>query len=82
MRPNVIFKPGRKGKTPTEEYSSLFVRTKELLHEDSRSLQKIADESGIPLQWIRNFSYNRGVDVSVHRVQKLYEFLAGKDLLV
>ena len=79
MRPNVV--RGRK-RTPESEHGSLFVRTRELLRVDPRPLDQIGKESGIPYLWLRDFSRGALSDSSVHRIQKLYEFLKGVELEV
>ena len=55
-------------------------RTRELLRADSRTNFQIAVESGLPLHFVINLSSGHTADPSVNSVQKLYQFLAKKEL--
>lgn len=45
------------------------------------TLQKIADETKLPLGWLKSFSRGKCNEPSVNRVQVLYEYLSKKPLL-
>lgn len=62
--------------------SSLINRTRERLIEDARPLTQISIESQIPYHWLSSFKYARSASPGAAEVQKLYEFLTGKPLLV
>lgn len=56
--------------------NSLLIKTLELLENRSRklSIEKIADDTGLPYYWIQKLSVEQAH--SVNRVQVLYEYLA------
>ncbi len=59
---------------------SLMTETQRLLKQRSRTLLDVANDTGIPFYWLRKFHYGEIDNPSVNRVQKLYEYLAGKKL--
>lgn len=61
---------------------TLFIRTRELLLDEQRSLIEISEQSGIPFYWLKSFRRGESVGPSVNRVQHLYEFLTGSALRV
>ena len=60
----------------------LHARTLELLASRPKhlSLRKLAEETGINYNWLRNFSEKRRPDPSVNTVEKLYVHLSGRAL--
>lgn len=61
---------------------SLHERTLHLLAHRPRNLtyEKIAEDIGINVFWIRAFARQKNDDPGVNKVQSLYEYLAGKSL--
>lgn len=68
--------------TKKDEALSLLVRTRELIRASDTPLLTIYKESGISFYWLKKFRDNEIKDPSVNRVQKLYEYLTGKELEV
>ena len=64
----------------TIERGSLYSKTLELLKDSGTPLPEIYKETNIPYYWLKNFSSGKTLDPSVNRVQRLYEFLSGKEL--
>ena len=73
---------GRKKHTPKEERCELYRRTRELLRADERNYAQISAETDIPFSFLINISVGRASDPSVHRIQKLYEYLKGEALVI
>lgn len=65
----------------TKQLGTLYLRTREMLVRETRSLEDISAASGISLFWLRKLRYAETTDPSVHRVQALYEYLTGRPLL-
>lgn len=65
----------------TQQLGTLYLRTRDLLVREKRSLEDISEASGISLFWLRKMKYAETIDPSVHRVQALYEYLTGQPLL-
>lgn len=61
---------------------TLHARTLALLKQSKVPLPEIYKETDIPYYWLKKFSSDEIKDPSVNRVQRLYEFLAGKQLEV
>jgi len=61
--------------------TSLMEVTIALLKQDDRSLPQVTRETKIPLSWLKKFIANDFKNPSVNRVQYLYEFLSGKNLI-
>lgn len=61
---------------------SLYKRTLTLLKNDPRPVTQIAKESGLPYEWLFALKRERFKNPSVNRIQKLYEFLSGKKILL
>lgn len=66
----------------SETNGTLVLKTRELLMTDRRSSFAISLATGIQVDWIRQFRINRFPNPGVNRVQRLYEFLAGRKLEV
>lgn len=64
------------------EAESLMLETLKLLRERHETLPEIQSATGIPFYWLRKFLGHEFKDPSVNRVQKLYEYLAGRKLAV
>lgn len=60
---------------------TLMNETLRLLRERSESLPEIHSATGLPFYWLRKFAGNEIRDPSVNRVQALYEYLSGRELL-
>lgn len=60
---------------------SLMLETHRLLKERKQTLAQIHTSTGLPFHWLTKFLGNEIKDPSVNRVQKLYEFLAGRPLV-
>lgn len=61
---------------------TLMVATHALLMEDTRCDLDIHKETGLPFYWLRSFRHNEAQNPSVNRVEKLYEFLSGKKIIL
>ena len=61
---------------------SLHSRTLDLLKQSGVPLPEIYKETHLPYYWLKKFSSGEIRDPSVNRVQRLYEFLAGRKLEV
>jgi hypothetical protein len=61
---------------------SLHRKTLELLKQSRIPLPEIYKETHLPYYWLKKFSSGEIKDPSVNRVQRLYEFLAGRKLEV
>lgn len=61
---------------------SLHSRTLDLLEQSRIPLPEIYKETHLPYYWLKKFSSGEIRDPSVNRVQRLYEFLAGRKLEV
>lgn len=64
-----------------ESSPSLLDRTQELLKDTKKTLPSIYRDTGINFYWLRKFKSGKIKDPSVNTVQKLYEYLSGKNLL-
>jgi hypothetical protein len=62
--------------------STLYEKTLQLLEVTDVPVRTISEESGLPYDWLIGIKYDRIKNPSVNRVQKLYEYLAGKKLAV
>lgn len=60
--------------------SDLYARTIKLLMDRPRhlTLAMIETDTKIPVGWLRYFLANPNIHCSVHRVEHLYRYLAGK----
>lgn len=71
------------------QQQTLMEETRELLDNDDKrvtkarglSLPKIAEDLNISYYWLRKFKSGEIKDPSVNTVQRLYEFLSGKQLI-
>lgn len=63
---------------------TLMLRTQQLIKErgEEITLLKIYDDLDIPPGWVQKFVTGKFPNPSVNRVQKLYEYLSGKPLIV
>jgi len=61
---------------------SLHSRTLDLLKQSGVPLPEIYKETHLPYYWLKKFSSGEIKDPSVNRVQRLYEYLAGRKLEV
>lgn len=61
---------------------SLHSRTLALLRQSGVPLPEIYKETHLPYYWLKKFSSGEIKDPSVNRVQRLYEYLAGRKLEV
>lgn len=66
----------------THVKGSLYSRTLDLLKQSGVPLPEIYKETHLPYYWLKKFSSGEIRDPSVNRVQRLYEFLAGRKLEV
>lgn len=66
----------------SNETLSLMTATLKLLKERDKSLPEISEATGIKFYWLRKFHYGEIADPSVNRVQKLYEYLSGRRLVL
>ena len=66
----------------TPDKGSLHSKTLDLLKLSGVPLPEIYKRTGLPYYWLKKFSSGEIRDPSVNRVQRLYEFLAGRDLEV
>lgn len=60
---------------------SLMTETLRLLKERKETLINISDKTEIPFYWLRKFLGGEINDPSVNRVQRLYEYLSGTQLV-
>lgn len=58
-----------------DQPGNLMSNTIELLKEEKRSLTTIAEITGLPYLWIRNFKAGLYINPSVNRVEYLHNFL-------
>lgn len=61
---------------------TLFEKTVQLLRETKKTQKQIAEETGLGYWWITTLSQGKVQDATVNKVQKLYEYLSGKKLVV
>lgn len=61
---------------------SLHRRTLELLKESGIPLPVIYKETDLPYYWLKKFRSQEIKEPSVNRVQRLYEYLTGRELAV
>lgn len=68
--------------TKDPERPSLFDKTREMVTHRSRvlTLEKISEDTGLSLSWLRYFTQERCTDSRSERIQCLYEYMAGKNL--
>ena len=66
----------------TSVKGSLHSRTLDLLKQSGIPLPEIYKETHLPYYWLKKLSSGEIRDPSVNRVQRLYEFLAGRKLEV
>jgi hypothetical protein len=59
---------------------TLLLATRKLFAKTPLTLPQIAERSGLPFYWVRNFSAEDTHDPGVNRVQQLYDTLSGKKL--
>ena len=69
-----------KSRYDVKDSLSLYHKTLFLLRKDKRSTKEIANSSGLPQFWLRNFRQGMIINPSVNKVQFLYEYLTGKEL--
>lgn len=63
--------------------SKLLAKTRELLKQTSVPVMDIHKETGLSYHWLNQMKYSKHqVDPSVSKIEKLYEFLSGKQLEV
>jgi hypothetical protein len=63
------------------DVGSLHEVTYDLLRASEETAFTVAEETGLTYSWIVAFAGNRMRNPSVSKVQRLYEYLAGKPLL-
>ena len=76
--------PRRKGKMPLQEYDrpqSLYISTRQMIKDDKRPLNMLAQATNIPFYWLKKFSAGEIPNPAVNRVQYLFEFLSKSKLL-
>jgi len=61
---------------------SLHRKTLDLLKQSGIPLPEIYKETNLPYYWLKKFRSGEIKEPSVNRVQRLYEFLAGRELEV
>jgi len=61
---------------------SLHRKTLDLLKQSGIPLPEIYKETNLPYYWLKKFRSGEIKEPSVNRVQRLYEFLAGRKLEV
>lgn len=64
-----------------EQDQNLMERTLQLLEKTDKTLPEIYAETGLSFYWLRKFKSREFKDPSVNRVQQLYEYLTGQQLL-
>lgn len=64
----------------SERPGSLMRATLTLLSNDKRTIDQIAQGSGLPRFWILALKEGRSKNPGVNRIQQLYEFLRGEEL--
>jgi hypothetical protein len=63
--------------------SRLLARTRELLSECEVPVIQIHHDTGLSYHWLNQMKYSsKQVDPSVSKIEKLYEYLSGKQLEV
>ncbi len=63
-----------------DEPGALMAKVQALLKADERPLLKVFEDTKIPYYWLRTFASGGYKNPSVNRIEKLYEYLAGKHL--
>lgn len=63
-----------------EKESSLLDRTRKLLQDTELTYLKIYSDTKIPPHWLSDVASGKTTNPSVNRVQRLYEYLSGKEL--
>ena len=53
-----------------------------LMREKKFTLEEIHAATGLPFYWLRKFAGREISNPGVNRVQRLYEFLSGRELVV
>ena len=66
----------------TPDKGSLHRKTLDLLKQSEIPLPEIYKKTNLPYYWLKKFSSGEIKNPSVNRVQRLYEFLAGRKLEV
>lgn len=61
---------------------TLLKRTRALITDSGKTHMQICIATGLQVNWISGIATGRIRDPSVNRVQKLYEYLAGKALAI
>ena len=71
-------------KTNGRPRSKLYVRTLELLRDRpaSKKLAVVAQDTGLPREWLISILVRPHTSPSVDRIEVLYEYLSGKSLEV
>jgi len=64
-----------------DQPARLMIKTQRLLNQTKIELTEICIATGIPYHWLANFAKDIG-NPGVNRVERLYAFLTGKDLVV
>lgn len=65
-----------------EVEATLLKRTRTLITESGKTHMQICIATGLQINWISGVATGRIKDPSVNRIQKLYEYLAGKKLAI
>ncbi len=60
---------------------SLVIKTRQLIFEDERTIDEIANLANVPGHWLYDFMNKESRSPSVNRIQAVYEALTGKPLL-
>ena len=69
-------------KLECDETGALMAKVQAMLKEDERTLLKVFEDTQIPYYWLRTFAAGGYKNPSVNRIEKLYEYLAGKNLRI
>lgn len=65
-----------------EKECSLLTRTRDMLATNEASYLKVYMETGLSPNWLSQFANRKIKEPSVNKVQRLYEYLIGRELQV
>lgn len=60
--------------------STIYDRTVCIMRESGLTIERIAEDTGLPKEWLVSFRLQRIASPGIGRVEKLYEYLTGKRL--
>lgn len=63
-----------------DQPGALMATVQKMLKDDARPLLQVFEDTKIPYYWLRTFSSGGYKNPSVNRIEKLYEYLSGKNL--